>query len=252
MDKHALLRVIKQKQGVPGGQEQHIKRYDEDWDGDEVKGKESVKKGGGEKGKKKKQKKEAKYQYLEQKAKEVPHFFASKPEPLPIEEWYALVEGTKDIKTVSKERMRQSIVEGIPISIRGDIWCLLCDFESEQTSHDPGLYEKLLEMENQPAEYMISRDIYRTLPETQLFSKDYKTGENPLYNVLKAYSSYDNKIGYVQGMNYLAALLLIEIKDEIRVFWCLFCLLFKRNWRMIFDHNTPKLLNLLALINDRL
>ena len=53
-------------------------------------------------------------------------------------------------------------------------------------------------------------------------------------------------------MNYLAALLLIEIKDEVKVFWCLFSLLFKRNWRMIYDVNTPKLMNLLSLINDRL
>lgn len=99
---------------------------------------------------------------------------------------------------------------------------------------------------------MISKDIYRTLPDTKLFSADYKSGQNALFNVLKAYTTYDNNIGYVQGMNYLAALLLIEIKDEIKVFWCLFSLLFKRNWRMIFDLNTPKLMNLLSLINDRL
>lgn len=53
-------------------------------------------------------------------------------------------------------------------------------------------------------------------------------------------------------MNYLAALLLIEIKDEVKVFWCLFSLLFKRNWRMIYDHNTPKLMNLLDYVKDRL
>jgi hypothetical protein len=53
-------------------------------------------------------------------------------------------------------------------------------------------------------------------------------------------------------MNYLAAILLIEIQDEVRVFWCLFSILFKRNWRMVYDINTPKLMNLLALINDRL
>lgn len=70
--------------------------------------------------------------------------------------------------------------------------------------------------------------------------------------MLKAYTCYDNSVGYVQGMNYLAAILLIEIRDEIKVFWCLFTLLFKRNWRMIYDINTPKLMNLLDLINDRL
>lgn len=53
-------------------------------------------------------------------------------------------------------------------------------------------------------------------------------------------------------MNYLAGLLLIEINDEVKVFWCLLSLLFKRNWRMIFEENTPKLMNLLSLIHDRL
>lgn len=90
------------------------------------------------------------------------------------------------------------------------------------------------------------------MPETGLFLMDYKTGKNPLFNVLKAYTCYDNSVGYVQGMNYLAALLLIEIKDEQRVFWCMFSLLFQRNWRMVYDVHTPKLMNLLALINDRL
>jgi Rab-GTPase-TBC domain len=46
-------------------------------------------------------------------------------------------------------------------------------------------------------------------------------------------------------MNYLAAVLLYVVKDEVQSFWCLFSLLFKRNWRMIFDDNTPKLMNLL-------
>ena len=53
-------------------------------------------------------------------------------------------------------------------------------------------------------------------------------------------------------MNYLAGLLLIEINDEVKVFWCLLSLLFKRNWRKIFEENTPKLMNLLSLIHDRL
>ena len=52
-------------------------------------------------------------------------------------------------------------------------------------------------MDNHSQEYLISKDIYRTMPETGLFIMDYKTGNNPLFNVLKAYTCYDNKIGYV-------------------------------------------------------
>ena len=62
---------------------------------------------------------------------------------------------------------------------------------------------------------------------------------------MKAYACYDYTLGYVQGMNYLAALLLIHIKDEVKAFWCFVNLLFRKNWRMIYDNNTPKLMNLL-------
>ena len=175
-----------------------------------------------------------------------------KPEPLTIDEWDSLLKGQRDLASVSKDRLRQSIVEGINPDIRGQVWCLLCQFELDRANHNPDLYQKLLDMENHSQEYLISKDIYRTMAETKLFLADYKTGTNPLFNVLKAYTCYDNKVGYVQGMNYLAALLLIEIKDELKVFWCLFTLLFRRNWRMVYDEHTPKLMNMLALIKDRL
>jgi hypothetical protein len=107
-------------------------------------------------------------------------------------------------------------------------------------------------MENKHDAYLIGKDVYRTLPHQDRFKEDFKSGQNKLFNVLKAYSCYDNEVGYVQGMNYIAAILLLEIEDETKAFWCLFSLLFKRNWRMIFEENTPKLRNLLSLIDDRL
>ena len=53
-------------------------------------------------------------------------------------------------------------------------------------------------------------------------------------------------------MNYLAALLLYQIKDEVKAFWCLIDLLYRKNWRMIYDDSTPKLINLLDLVKMRL
>ena len=52
-------------------------------------------------------------------------------------------------------------------------------------------------MENTHDEYLISKDIYRTLPDQKLFKEEFKQGENKLFNVLKAYSCYDNEVGYV-------------------------------------------------------
>ena len=36
----------------------------------------------------------------------------------------------------------------------------------------------------------------------------YKTGKNPLFNVLIAYGYYDQEVGYCQGMNFVTAWIL--------------------------------------------
>lgn len=46
-----------------------------------------------------------------------------------------------------------------------------------------------------------------------------------LFNVLLAYANYDTQIGYVQGLNYIAAMLLMHIQEEENVFWCLVSIL---------------------------
>ncbi len=42
------------------------------------------------------------------------------------------------------------------------------------------------------------------------------------------------------------------IEDEEQAFWCLQYLMHRKNWRMVYDDNTPKLMSLLALLRDRL
>ena len=90
----------------------------------------------------------------------------------------------------------------------------MCECELESGYHSKEMYKNLLQLSNPNEEYKISKDIKRTLPDLQFFNEDYKTGKNRLYNVLKAYATYDNELGYAQGVNYLAALLLIYIEDE--------------------------------------
>ena len=68
---------------------------------------------------------------------------------------------------------------------------------------------------------MISKDVARTLVDLNLFKEDLTAGNNKLFNVLKAYSNYDNEVSYVQGLNYIVGLLLYYIQDEEQVFWCL-------------------------------
>jgi len=53
-------------------------------------------------------------------------------------------------------------------------------------------------------------------------------------------------------MNYVAAMMLLYIEDEVKVFWCLVHLLYRKNWREVYADNTPKLMSLLDLVKERL
>lgn len=73
------------------------------------------------------------------------------------------------------------------------------------------MYCKLVEMRNDEAEQMISKDVSRTLSDLKLWREDLQCGNNKLFNVLKAYANYDNEVGYVQGLNYVVGLMLYYI-----------------------------------------
>ena len=79
----------------------------------------------------------------------------------------------------------------------------------------------MIEFSNKEAEYQIKLDVDRTMRELNLWPEDSLGGKNKLFNVLKAYANYDNEVSYVQGMNYIAGLLLFYIDDEEKVFWCI-------------------------------
>ena len=67
-----------------------------------------------------------------------------------------------------------------------------------------------------------------------------------------AYANFDREIGYVQGMNYIVALLLVYIRDEEQVFWCLHQVMAKYNWRLVFKSGFPKLHQLTSQLEKRL
>jgi|APCry1669190288_1035285.scaffolds.fasta_scaffold225270_1 Rab-GTPase-TBC domain len=49
----------------------------------------------------------------------------------------------------------------------------------------------------------------------------YKSGKNKLFNVLRAYFALDPEVGYTQGMNFIAGMLLMNLHNEEDAFWCL-------------------------------
>ncbi|KAG0577573.1 hypothetical protein KC19_5G165400 [Ceratodon purpureus] len=84
--------------------------------------------------------------------------------------------------------------------------------------------QQLVLYETSAAELDIIRDISRTFPSHVFFQQRHGPGQRALYNILKAYSVYDRDVGYVQGMGFLAGLLLLYMSEE-DAFWLLVALL---------------------------
>jgi hypothetical protein len=64
-------------------------------------------------------------------------------------------------------------------------------------------------------------DLPRTITNCDEFALPAKTGKNRLYNILHAYACLDVEVGYSQGMNFIAGMLLLNIPEEEDAFWCL-------------------------------
>lgn len=57
-------------------------------------------------------------------------------------------------------------------------------------------------------------DLARTDLGNKAYLIDFKTGKNPLYNVLMAYGYFDQEVGYCQGMNIITAWILKYYQDK--------------------------------------
>lgn len=57
-----------------------------------------------------------------------------------------------------------------------------------------------------------------------------------LRKVLVAYSIYDMEMGYVQGVNMIAGVLLYHIKNESLTFWALVEMMEYQELRMVYLH----------------
>lgn len=122
-------------------------------------------------------------------------------------------------------KVKNRIRKGIPDALRGLTWQLLSGgrsllLQNEGVYHQLMLYESSMEQ----IELEIVRDLNRTYPGHVFFQQRQGPGQRSLFNVLKAYSVYDKKVGYVQGMGFVAGLLLLYMCEE-DAFWTLVALL---------------------------
>ncbi|KAF9135112.1 hypothetical protein BGW39_004744 [Mortierella sp. 14UC] len=106
------------------------------------------------------------------------------------------------------------VYKGIPDCWRAAAWSHLINKRSE--GFDPNIrqiYHDMLEISS-PEEEQIDLDIPRTMHGHIMFRTRFGPGQCALFKVLKAYSNYNNHVGYCQGMASVVATMLTFFDAE--------------------------------------
>ena len=91
----------------------------------------------------------------------------------------------------------------------------------------------------------IDRDVVRTMPSHPLFSPSTEEGETnraKLQRVLLAVSNAQSEVGYCQGMNFVAATLLINLEmNEVHAFWMFLSIIRNYHFKDLYSPAVPLL-----------
>ena len=154
--------------------------------------------------------------------------------------WDKILNNYEEYFSLNFQKLKKLTREGIPDSLRGAVWK---KFSEVATFHVPGLYAKLLADKSGSAlecEKTILKDLDRTFPSHSHFSQQYGEGQRSLFHVLSSYAKYNQRTGYVQGMGFLTALLLIYM-DEESAFYCLHSIMKKYDLEGLYLDGFPSL-----------
>eukprot|EP00063_Salmo_salar_P088710 XP_014063545.1 PREDICTED: USP6 N-terminal-like protein isoform X1 [Salmo salar] len=147
-------------------------------------------------------------------------------------------------KYKNSEKLVRRIYKGIPLQLRGEVWCLLLDVPKIK-EEKKDFYEKLKLRARglSPDVRQIDLDVNRTYRDHVMFMTRYDVKQQALFHVLTAYSVYNTEVGYCQGMSQITALLLIYMNEE-DAFWALVKLLSGQKHAMhgFFIPGFPKLM----------
>ncbi|XP_034091549.1 ecotropic viral integration site 5 protein homolog isoform X4 [Gymnodraco acuticeps] len=124
--------------------------------------------------------------------------------------WGRIVNEWEEVRKKKEKMLKDLVRKGIPHHFRAIVWQLLCTAQNMPIKDQ---YSELLKMTS-PCEKLIRRDIARTYPEHDFFKEKDSSGQEVLFNVMKAYSLVDREVGYCQGSAFIVGLLLMQMPEE--------------------------------------
>ncbi|XP_015602173.1 growth hormone-regulated TBC protein 1-A isoform X2 [Cephus cinctus] len=140
--------------------------------------------------------------------------------------------------------IKRYVRKGIPGEHRGMVWLSVSGGEDLKNA-SPDLYQRLLNgPHNREVADIIKTDLPRTFPDN-IFFNNTENHQHQLYNVLLAFAHQNKTVGYCQGLNYIAGLLLLVTKNEETAFWLLKMLIEK----ILPEYYTPTMDGLLTDID---
>ncbi|XP_055985231.1 growth hormone-regulated TBC protein 1 [Sorex fumeus] len=152
--------------------------------------------------------------------------------------WAQLLQGGRLQRSLTVKRY---IRKGIPLELRARVWMGVSGAQ-DQMDRNPGYYHQLLQgARNDSLEEAIRTDMNRTFPDNIRFRSSAEPClQKTLFNVLLAYGHHDQRVGYCQGMNFVAGYLILITKNEEEAFWLLDALV----GRILPDYYSPAMLGL--------